>query len=302
MIICAKPDFLHQIQVPASLIVSSLDDLIEQLQASLQTRSVLRTVVLDLELLSFDDFLVPTLAKIHALSQLPLILVGSPERIAALPNTLYPHVRAVLNYPLTQLQWDLLQDQLNRQREIRAQIEASEQRISQLMEENRSLRLRLQNESLRDARTGLYHRQALLERLDEEWRRAHRHGHPLSALAIRLEDLPLEQPQTRELIRELAHRLHAVRASDISARLEDNLFVILLPLTEAEGVEALKAHFIPMIERLLRKHELMQVKAELLTRSETPRRHVESAQFLKLLLESNASDILDFEQELILGL
>jgi len=93
-----------------------------------------------------------------------------------------------------------------------------------------------------DPLTGLYNRRSGEQRLAQEMSRSTRNGHPLTILALDLDDLKqvndrFGHPAGDELIRTFAERLNkAIRGSDLAARLGGDEFLVLLPECKPEGV------------------------------------------------------------------
>jgi len=93
-----------------------------------------------------------------------------------------------------------------------------------------------------DPLTGLYNRRSGELRLAQEMSRSTRNGHPLTVLALDLDDLKqvndnLGHPAGDELIRSFAERLNrAIRGSDLAVRLGGDEFLVLLPECKPEAV------------------------------------------------------------------
>ena len=93
-----------------------------------------------------------------------------------------------------------------------------------------------------DPLTGLYNRRSGEQRLAQEMSRSTRNGHPLTILALDLDDLKqvndrFGHPAGDHLIRSFAERLNkAIRGSDLAARLGGDEFLVLLPECKPEGV------------------------------------------------------------------
>ena len=93
-----------------------------------------------------------------------------------------------------------------------------------------------------DPLTGLYNRRSLEQRLAQEMSRSTRNGHPLTILALDLDDLKqvndrFGHPAGDELIKSFAQRLNKViRGSDLAVRLGGDEFLVLLPECKPEGV------------------------------------------------------------------
>ncbi|AKU90363.1 GAF domain/GGDEF domain protein [Vulgatibacter incomptus] len=110
---------------------------------------------------------------------------------------------------------------------------------------DKALRAARQGEHLRalaetDALTGLPNFRALLARLEEEVKRAHRYQHPLSAVMVDLDDLKtindrLGHAAGNRAIVALAQTISAeLRETDFAARYGGDEFVLLLPHAVAE--------------------------------------------------------------------
>ncbi len=296
MIICISSETRLQLQ-PRLACLDSIEadfDTINDLRRYLQTRlqQPINTpipILLDFDCLTAVDAnqQVSELSRLYVLSNHKLVVLGTPAQLDTLSEESLHHLHAVLSLPLGQTALQMLIQNLDAAANRRRQIDAHEQRIVQLMEENRRLRVRLQHESLRDPGTGLYHRRGFEERLDKEWRRAHRYGHPLSGLAIQIQGLE-QVPDTAAFLEDLIRRFRAVRASDCVTQLETEQFVLLMPETHSEGAESLKQHFYDMITRLIKSHNLSAVQTKLSTITQIPRRHGDSPLFLKQLLSEHA--------------
>jgi diguanylate cyclase (GGDEF)-like protein len=93
-----------------------------------------------------------------------------------------------------------------------------------------------------DPLTGLYNRRSGEQRLAQEMSRSTRHGHPLTILALDLDDLKhvndtFGHPAGDDLIRSFAERLNsAIRGSDLAFRLGGDEFLVLLPECKPEAV------------------------------------------------------------------
>lgn len=288
MIICASSDtqaLLLDWLEPVEACFDNLEALRLYLQERLQHQNRPVPVFLDFSCIDSAEPVDITieLARLHVLSSHKLVLMGPAQQIDALPDTAINHLYTVLSLPLGVRTLQMLQTRLLADADRRHQLDAHEQRMQQLMEENRRLRTRLQQESIHDPDTGLYLRRSFDERLDEEWRRAHRHSHPISALAVRIQGIEQSDP-SEPFLQDLVRRFKAVRSSDIVTRVEPDLFVLLLPLTQPEGAESLKRHFQDMMTRLIEQHQLTDLRAEVSTKTEIPRRHGDSQLFLKQLL------------------
>lgn len=93
-----------------------------------------------------------------------------------------------------------------------------------------------------DPLTGLSNRRSGEQRLAQEMSRSTRNGHPLTILALDLDDLKqvndrFGHPAGDDLIRSFAERLNkAIRGSDLAVRLGGDEFLVLLPECKPEGV------------------------------------------------------------------
>jgi diguanylate cyclase (GGDEF)-like protein len=93
-----------------------------------------------------------------------------------------------------------------------------------------------------DPLTGLYNRRCGEQRLAQEMSRSARSGHPLTLLALDLDDLKqvndnFGHPSGDELIKSFAERLtRAIRGSDLAVRLGGDEFLVLLPECKPEAV------------------------------------------------------------------
>jgi diguanylate cyclase len=93
-----------------------------------------------------------------------------------------------------------------------------------------------------DPLTGLYNRRSGEQRLAQEMSRSTRNGHPLTVLALDLDDLKqvndnFGHPAGDDLIKSFAERLsRAIRGSDLAVRLGGDEFLVLLPECKPEAV------------------------------------------------------------------
>jgi diguanylate cyclase (GGDEF)-like protein len=98
-----------------------------------------------------------------------------------------------------------------------------------------------------DALTGLYNRRFAEQRLAAEASRSRRYGHPLSVVALDLNNFKqindrYGHPAGDQVLKEFAERLGAtVRMSDVAARMGGDEFLAILPECPAEQVQALLA-------------------------------------------------------------
>lgn len=286
MIICATTQLQQQLLgwiAEPQACYDSLSELERALQAQLAETRQTVPILLDADCLSPTAELETQLARLHVLSGHKPILIGAAESFRKLAPAACDHVFALLPLPLSAGCLHMLKQQLQAEADRLRLLADHQQRLKQLMDENRRLRQRLSQESSLDPLTGLLHRRAFEERLDEEWRRAHRHGHPISGILLRFQDLAGDTPAGAGFLQDLARRLKAVRASDLAGRLDDHLFVVILPLTFLEGAQALSAHFRGLIARLTDERGL-GLHAEVLCCTEIPRCHNDSSRFLTHLL------------------
>ncbi len=103
-----------------------------------------------------------------------------------------------------------------------------------------------------DGLTGIYNRRYYLDRLSEEITRASRYGHPVSVLLARI-TLPesvgklARLIRTDDVIQQASERIRgSVRKADVIARIEDNVFALILPHT---GLQA--EHVASRVENIL---------------------------------------------------
>lgn len=253
---------------------------LEKLQAASQLGL---PVFLDLAYLPKSTNYLTALTLLHTLSGLPVVLLGTPEQAAELPDHVFDHVGAFLRLPLCRQELLLYHKRwLNDQQALQEQA-AYTQRLNQLISENRGLAQRLKQLELYEPETGLFNRRALDARLSEEWRRAHRNAHPLSILMLRTSS---DMPADARLA--LAHLLKAVRVSDCVAAYDTQTFVLILPMTFKEGAQALMAHFRGRIEALWEKYEL-EGAYQLRALTEIPQCHAEAQAFLSRLISPRPS-------------
>lgn len=95
--------------------------------------------------------------------------------------------------------------------------------------------------SVLDSTTGLYNRQYLEQRLDEEISRAYRHNQKLALLLLQVE-LPAETDKLVRMVRmddllySVAQYLReSIRKMDVPARFSDTCFAVILPHTSADA-------------------------------------------------------------------
>ncbi|MBF2052550.1 MAG: GGDEF domain-containing protein [Candidatus Sericytochromatia bacterium] len=225
------------------------------------------------------------LARLHALSGQPVSLLASEAALTQLDSTQHVHIQAILKRPFAELEVATLARQLSQHEAQRQLVDEQTRRLGLLVHENRMLQQRLREESPFEPGTGLLHRQALLNCLHKEWRRAHRYQQPLSAIALSFETAQADSHAYAQFENTLIKRLKAVRSFDIVAHYAPQTFILLLPMTFSEGVQALSAHFRSRIYLLLRQYGLEQVTLTLQCRSEIPQGHQDATGFLQALLQ-----------------
>jgi GGDEF domain-containing protein len=106
----------------------------------------------------------------------------------------------------------------------------------QIAKEVQSLYARLEAVNPLDSATGLYNRRSFEERLNEEWRRSHRHALSISLLLLRWVG-PVSESDTARAFPELLKDMSPLRCSDLAARLDPTTLAILLPQTLETGAE-----------------------------------------------------------------
>ncbi|MEG3767525.1 transporter substrate-binding domain-containing protein [Alteromonas sp. 14N.309.X.WAT.G.H12] len=125
---------------------------------------------------------------------------------------------------------------------------------STLLERNRTLEF-LSN---RDELTGLYNRNYLMRKVEEEVSRYQRFQNPSSLIGIELQDnltSRLDQNDQDELYRQMASIcLSAVRDVDIAVRCESNRFVILCPQTHIFAAKKLALRLLNALSEELVTH------------------------------------------------
>ena len=103
-----------------------------------------------------------------------------------------------------------------------------------------------------DVLTGLYIRRFGEQRLEAEAERSRRYGHPLTLVAIDLNDFKqindrYGHPAGDLVLKEFAERLNgAIRVSDIAVRMGGDEFLVLLPECPADQVQTLLARLSPL--------------------------------------------------------
>jgi len=103
-----------------------------------------------------------------------------------------------------------------------------------------------------DALTGLHNRRSAEPRLAAEAARSQRHGHPLTVLALDLNNFKqindrYGHPAGDLVLKEFAERLNStIRASDLAVRMGGDEFLVLLPECPVERVQVLLARLSPL--------------------------------------------------------
>ncbi|MFV3130456.1 diguanylate cyclase [Niveispirillum sp. KHB5.9] len=102
---------------------------------------------------------------------------------------------------------------------------------------------RLAEQATRDPLTGIHNRRAFMERLDQEWSAALRHGQPFCVLMLDLDHFKEVNDTYGHLVgdtvlREVAHRAQdALRGTDLLARYGGEEFVVLTSHTDASAAQ-----------------------------------------------------------------
>lgn len=229
------------------------------------------------------------LARLHALSGQPVSLLSSEAALDQLDISQHVHVQGILRRPFAALEVAILERQLSQQALHLQRADEQARRLGLLVQEHRALQQRLKRESPWEPATGLLHRQAFLDALQREWRRAHRYQQPLSAISICFEPLSADPQAYSRFEAALIKRLKAVRSFDLVAHYSPQTFVLLLPMTFSEGAQALSAHFRSRIYLLLRQHGLEQMGVTLQCRSEIPQGHQQASAFIQALLHPTSA-------------
>ncbi len=129
-------------------------------------------------------------------------------------------------------------------RELSAQLDAMSQLRTRAQEFHKQATI--------DALTGLYNRRFVEQRLAAETGRSRRYGHPLTLLAIDLNNFKQINDRYGHLagdlvLKEFAARLiRAIRVSDLAVRMGGDEFLVLLPECPAEQVQVLLARLSPL--------------------------------------------------------
>lgn len=103
-----------------------------------------------------------------------------------------------------------------------------------------------------DALTGLHNRRSAEPRLAAEAARSQRHGHPLTVLALDLNNFKeindrYGHPAGDQVLKEFAERLAStIRLSDLAVRMGGDEFLVLLPECPSEQVKAMLARLSPL--------------------------------------------------------
>jgi len=103
-----------------------------------------------------------------------------------------------------------------------------------------------------DALTGLYNRRFGEQRLAAEAARSRRHGHPLTVVALDLNNFKqindrYGHPAGDQVLKEFAARVNsAIRVSDLAVRMGGDEFLVLLPECPTEQVQAMLSRLSPL--------------------------------------------------------
>lgn len=260
MIVCGNPDLLKQIQTQSEIQASfgQFSDLQAYLCEHWTTGTPAGPVILEYALLPEERPLLALLSHLHTLSGHRVILLCHPQEaqvLASFPRS-FEQIQTILLLPLnrTSLLFQLRQFQL--QQNQSQLMQEQERRLVQLLQENRRLQKKLQLES-NFTEAGLMHQQALYRRLKEEFRRAHRFSQPVSAIRFAFHSLSQLTPEEYQAFEsDLAVQLNAVRASDIAGHLDEQSFLLLLPMTCEEGCAHLVERFQTRLDQVLKSHPL----------------------------------------------
>lgn len=134
----------------------------------------------------------------------------------------------------------------------------------------RTLELAAANEMLRqisalDELTGIPNRRSFEEQFLQNWNQARRHGWPLSAIMIDIDDFKLfndgfGHQRGDECLRRVAGALRGAvpRTVDLVARYGGEEFVVLMPETDAKGARAVAERLREVIETLAIPHSGVQ--------------------------------------------
>jgi len=117
------------------------------------------------------------------------------------------------------------------------EIRDTQMQVTQLSKRLQDQTRALEELTVVDSLTGTYNRKYFLERLDEETNRAKRYGYPVSIVLIHI-DLPEAVGEVTRMIRfddimqQAADKIRqSIRKADVLARLQDDVFAIILPHT-----------------------------------------------------------------------
>jgi two-component system cell cycle response regulator len=128
-------------------------------------------------------------------------------------------------------------------------------RIKSLQDQLRGAKAQLEKLSVTDGLTGLYNRRHFEERLNEEFRRAHRYSDPVSLMMLDLDHFKnvndrFGHPFGDEVLRSTAGLLRAsVRELDICARYGGEEFAVILPKTHVQGALAVAERILLEVRR-----------------------------------------------------
>jgi len=118
---------------------------------------------------------------------------------------------------------------------------ASQQRVEEYMTEVETMNRRLEEISVRDALTGLYNRRYVMDRLANEFKRAHRHNRPLSLIMLDVDHFKSINDSYGHQVGDEVLRgiglmvVNQTRTTDIGARYGGEEFIAVLPETHVEG-------------------------------------------------------------------
>lgn len=239
------------------------------------------TVFWDLAFSFGDESPIRVLRHLYAVAHLPVVVVGTPQQISELPDSAVNYISYVLEWPSASFQLKHLKAHLERQQELSQELASTQQRLLQILLENRALRQRVQSQPL-DPQTGLLNRAGFLLELEKEWRRAHRHAYPISVLHISCQAVDTEQ------LIDIANQLNAVRLGDCVGRYSERDFMILLPMTFREGAEAFSAHLKHRLLRLLAATAATDTTLIIQSQTQIPRSHQDAEPFLASFFKASA--------------
>jgi diguanylate cyclase (GGDEF)-like protein len=145
--------------------------------------------------------------------------------------------------------------------ELEARVQARTQEVALAMQALTEANSRLQDLSVRDVLTGLHNRQFLAEHLPEMWRFAHRWHHPISVLMIDIDHFKQVNDQHGhacgdEALRQVAQAINTTlrRPGDQAIRYGGEEFLVVLPLTPADGGQQMARAILQAIEGLRLQH------------------------------------------------